>query len=289
MLGGTQNRFSLTRAALNTRGALKQFLIINSASVQLTMKIIPNSSLLLALADSLSATSSYAVTLFESQGFEAPAYGLGSLTGQNGWTSQGTAVATVQNSVVASGSQAVSLSGTATTWHWPSVGYTPASGELIRVNADIRRGSSAATAKNFGYFIDVYDNTAGSRIGRVGIANNAGSLVGIATTKDAGGIAGNYILQSGMQWDTWYNFKMELDFTGQVFDLLIDGTVVGADLPFLITATDFGDADLMLSYTTGATDGGYFDNYSVITVIPEPSSGALFLLGLAGFALRRRQ
>ena len=251
------------------------------------MKISQKSSLLLALAAALSATSTYAATLFDSQGFEAPAYSLGSLTGQNGWTSQGTAAATVQNAVVASGSQAVSLAGTATTWHWPSVGYTPAPGEIIRVNTDIRRESSVASAKNFGYFVDVYDNTAGLRIGRVGIANNAGSLVGIATTKNAGGTTGNYIFQSGMQWDTWYNFKMDLDFSSQTFDLLIDGTMVGADLPFLVAATDFGDADLMLSYTSGATDVGYFDNYSVLTVIPEPSCAALLLLGVAGLALRR--
>ena len=182
---------------------------------------------------------------------------------------------------------ACGLAGTATTWHWPSVGYTPAPGEIIRVNTDIRRESSVASAKNFGYFLDVYDNTAGLRIGRVGIANNAGSLVGIATTKNAGGTTGNYIFQSGMQWDTWYNFKMDLDFSSQTFDLLIDGTMVGADLPFLVAATDFGDADLMLSYTTGATDVGYFDNYSVLTVIPEPSCAALLLLGVAGLALRR--
>jgi hypothetical protein len=249
------------------------------------MKTIAKPTLVIAVATALSASSAFAATLFDSQGFEAPAYTLGNLTGQNGWAFQGTGPATVQSAVVKSGAQAVSLSGAATTWHWPSVGYTPAAGEIIRVNSDIRRGSSVETAKNFGYFLDVYDNTAGSRIGRVGIANSSGSLVGIATTKNASGTVGSYIYQSGMQWDTWYGFQMDLNFGSQTFNLSIDGTVVGSDLPFLIAATDFGDADLQLSYTAGATDVGYFDNYKV-EAIPEPAAISIMLLGLAGLGGR---
>lgn len=239
----------------------------------------------------LAVTPARATMLFNSQGFEAPAYTLGNLTGQNGWAFQGTGPATVQTAVVKSGTQAVSLSGTATTWHWPSVGYTPTAGEFIRVSSDIRRGSSVETAKNFGYFLDVYDNAAGARIGRVGIANNAGALVGIATTKNASGTVGNYILQSGMQWDTWYGFQMDLNFGSQTFNLSIDGALVGSGLPFLVAASDFGDADLQLSYTTGATDAGYYDNYKV-EAVPEPQAWAMsgvVLVGVAGYVIRRRR
>jgi hypothetical protein len=252
------------------------------------MKTTLKTTLLIAVAASLSASPLFAQSLFDSQGFEAPSYSLGNLAGQNGWVSQGTAVASVQSSVVRSGNQAVSLDGTTTTWYWPSVAYTPAPGEVIQISADIRRGSSATTAKNFGFFVDVYDNTAGVRICRMGIANNAGSLVGIATTKNASGTVGNYVYQSGLLWDTWYSFKMDLNYGSQTFDLVIDGIVVGSNLPFVSPATDFGDADLMLSYTSGATDVGYFDNYAV-SVIPEPTSATLLLLGAAGMALYRRK
>jgi len=229
------------------------------------------------------------LVLSDSGGFESPGYSLGTLAGQNGWTSFGTGVGAVQNSVVQSGSQAVSLSGNSPSgfWEWPSFGYTPAPGEIVRATSGLRRGSSATATKNFGFFFDAYGST--DEIGRIGIAENAGTLVAVATTI-SGGVPGNYIVASGLSYNTWYNIQMDIKVSSQTFDFYLNGTLIGNNLPFLTAQTDVTDVDLQLQGRAGATDVGYFDNYKVVAVlVPEP--GVISLAALGAFALvasRRR-
>jgi hypothetical protein len=257
------------------------------------MKITTKPTLGIAIAAAaLAATSASATVLFDAQGFEAPAYTLGNLTGQNGWDKDGTGLATVQGAVVQSGSQAVSLTGDTSEWHYPALDYTPAPGEVVRVTSGILRGSSATATKNFGFFLDAYtDDPAFARFARVGLGVSSGNVVALATTIGGSG-AGSYIVATGLQWDTWYSFQMDLKFDTQQFDLYIDNTLIQADMPFVVTAHNLTDVDLQKSYTSGATDIGYFDNYKV-EVIPEPTAMSLLFLGLAGIGgrawLGRRQ
>jgi hypothetical protein len=252
------------------------------------MKIASKLTLLAVAAAALPAGSAGAATLFDSQGFEAPAYSLGNLNGQNGWTTDGSGLATVQNSVVKSGAQAVAVSGNVTDWHYPFLGYAPSPGEIVRVSSDIQRGSSAAPAKNFGFFLDAYTSSI-VRFARAGLGVSGGSPALLATYTGGSGVA-TYIVESGLAWDTWYNIQMDFDFTAKTYDLYLDGALKGDNLPFVSsTAADLGDVDLQQSYTTGATDVGYFDNYVVMTVIPEPTSASLLLLGVAGLMLHRRR
>jgi hypothetical protein len=253
------------------------------------MKTTTTSSLAIAVAAALTASSGFAATLFDSQGFEAPTYSLGALTGQNGWLRDGSGIATVQNTVVQSGSQAVSLTGDTTEWHWPDLAYTPVpGGKVVRATTGIQRGSSAAATKNFGYFLDIYTTSPDfARFARAGLGVSGGAPAILATFLGGSG-AGNYVLESGLSWDTWYDFRVDLNFDTQKFDVYVNGVLKGADLQFLVPANDLSDVDLMKSYSTGATDIGYFDNYK-IEAIPEPTSAAVLLLGLAGLTLARRK
>lgn len=237
----------------------------------------------------LAIESTKAATLFDSGGFEGPGYVVGPLPGQQGWTTFGTGVGAVQNTVVQSGSQAVSLTGNSPSgyWNWPSINYTPGSGEIVRTTAGLLRGSSATTTKNFGYFFDAYGST--DEIGRIGIANNAGTLVAVATTV-IGGTPNNYIFATGLSYDTWYNLQMDIKVSSQTFDFYINGTLLGANLPFLTAQSDVTDIDLQLQGTTGATDVGYFDNYKVATLtVPEPTAFAFVGMGAVALFLRRRK
>lgn len=231
--------------------------------------------------------------LFNSNGFEASAYTVGQLAGQNGWLSDvaaATPVGTIQTTTVAAGSQAVRVGGgVATNWFYPDISYTPAAGEIISVKADIARtlGAAAATT-SFGYLLDVY-STSGARIARAGLGNSAGAIRAIVTSLNAVGTPAtslaNTTLYNSLQF---VNFEILLNFTARTFELKIDGTSVGAAFPFLSnTATGLGDGDLQVSTVSGATDAGFFDNY-VVSVVPTP--GAAAVLGMGSLvALRRRR
>jgi hypothetical protein len=237
----------------------------------------------------LVAGSVQGATLFDSFGFESPTYTLGGLAGQNGWTSLGAGVGAVQNSVVQSGSQAVSITGNSANgyWDWQSINYTPSPGEVVSATSGLRRGSSITAIKNFGYFLDAYGSA--DEIGRIGIAENAGTLVAVATTV-VGGTPGNYIFASGLSYDTWYNLQMDINVGSQTFNFSINGTLVGSNLPFLTAESDVTDVDLQLQGRAGATDVGYFDNYKITTVaVPEPAAVSLAVFGgLTLLAVRRR-
>lgn len=239
----------------------------------------------------MAAASSFGATLFDSNGFEAPTYNLGSLSGQQGWQKDGTGTATVQGAVVQSGSQAVALTGAQTTWHWPDLGFTPAAGDVVRVTSGIYRASSVASTKSFGYFLDAY-NFSVSRIARAGLGIGSDDSPALWATLGSN----NTTLETGLLWDTWYTVTMDLKSATQTYDVYLDGVLKGSNLTLGAPFTSLGDVDLMHSYQTGAADVGYFDNYKIEVnpgPIPEPAAGSVLLLGLAalfgrGFIARRR-
>jgi hypothetical protein len=246
----------------------------------------------IAVCGSVALLQAQAGTLFDAQGFEGPSYALGNLSGQNGWTYQGSPTAgVVQNTTASSGTQAVQLSGATTTWAWPNLGYTPAASEIVRVSFDVRWGAFAAV-NNFGYFVDVYNAEAGDRVARAGLVRTGtstapGSVQGGITI--GGAAPGTYLVGSPLANNTWYNFVMDLDFAADTFSVSINGTSVAANAPFVASAIGIGDADIQISAVAASGDVGFIDNYLVKTVVvPEPSSFALLALGgMAGIWFRR--
>lgn len=250
------------------------------------MKFAVASCVVLAAAAGASAQT----FLYNSNGFEAPGFTVGALAGQQGFISDNpaaSAAGNVQNTFANGGSQAVRLDGgIGTNWFYPALNYTPNAGEIISVRADIARTLGANTS-SFGFLLDIYGNN-GARIARAGLGTSGGAVRALVTTLNTAGAAANFLANSTVYGQNqWVNFDIQLNFTTRTFDLIIDGVTAGTNLPMTNNAaTGLADADLQVSTAAGATDAGFFDNYSV-SVIPTPSSAAL--LGLGGLAALRRR
>ena len=242
-------------------------------------------------------SSASAQLIFDSGGFESPAYSLGALSGQNGWgvdTAPGDAMV-----IDVAGNQVVQIpgGGDAGNWYFPSLNHTPAPDTLVVVEADIAR-TLGTTSSSFCFALDLYDENV-NRIGRAGLVDNGGIIQAFVTTRvgaglpDAGGTAGSLAFGGSINADQFAHFKIVLDFATQTFRVEVDSSDLGYAFPFISeSSTLLADADLHVALPSGADDYGRFDNYVVSSVpSPEPSSVAA-LAGLAVFglaALRRRR
>lgn len=258
----------------------------------------------------LGATLAPAQTvLFDSGGFEAGAgYSVGALTGtaagtagQNGWVREvaNTAIFNVQNTVAAGGAgQAVQVNSGATNWAYPVLNYTPAAGDIVRIQADIARTVSATTP-SFGYGIDVY-SIAGARTTRFGLAvDGTGAIRTYVTAPfntttsqfQAGQPVANVLVgTTTFAANAFVSFDAQLNYATRTFNLLVNGASVGS-IPFAdAAATTLADADFQVSSNATAIDTGYLDNYRVTVVpVPEPASCALAAFAATGVATLRRR
>ena len=221
------------------------------------------------------------MVLFNSGGFEL--YGLGALSGQNGWTNDVAASYQVQDGIGAGGSRGVTVTGGAgTDWAYPSLNYTPGVGigEIIRIEADISR--TVGGTPSFGYAIDVYSSTT-QRILRFGLINSGGSIFPFVTSTTGNTSA---IVGSSVAANTFVSFRTDLNFDTKTAEVFINGTSVSgsSSFAFINAATTIGDADFQVSTNAAALDSGVLDNYKVssIVAVPEPTSLLLSIIPLVG-------
>lgn len=249
-------------------------------------------------------------TLIDGEGFEAPEYSQAILEGQFASTFEGfgsaawvqspvggTSTAVVQDSVVASGDQAVQVDRAANSddrWAVPITGAPAERYVCIEWDMLVEESSTTGFGPFFG--IEAYDDDATSilRIGSLGVDAATGEV--LVTDRATGLIATTETVNFG----EWNSYRMILDFQTDTYFNFINGVLINS-LDFeSVGADQFTDADIAAiaaSFDTdsqSATGTAYFDNYLVFETdqfnkIPEPASvvGALMMIAMAGASRRR--
>ncbi|MGA2032229.1 MAG: autotransporter-associated beta strand repeat-containing protein [Thermoguttaceae bacterium] len=216
------------------------------------------------------ATASFGSTILDTQGFEAPAYTLGALQGQNGWEwTGGNSTATVENSVVLSGSQAVAVNRAANSdsrWGVPVSGYPQSPNNVIQIGWDMNVAQT--TGFHYGPFfgVEAYDGAISGNPGLFGsLGVDASTRDVLYQAQDTG-----YFTETGTTLDPgWNHFSMVLNFATDQYSAYVNGNLL-ATTGFVDRGrglTSFTDADLSALAATGdpsslaATGTAYYDNF----------------------------
>lgn len=193
--------------------------------------------------------------------------------GQDGWTVFGlSAAVNIQSVVVKTGSQAVGIDGSHPTGSFQTGPWRPISTTgpivLMEMDAYLRSGQSMSQFQ----FSGMNSFTSGGFIG--GFNAQTDNTLQLQT-----GSLNTYTAPVIVR-DTWQHWAVVFNFTTQKFDVVIDGTMVASNQPFLNAFNSFEVGFFDVFGAVGRDDFGYFDNYSVSTVVPEPQSIGLVGIGL---------
>ncbi len=215
--------------------------------------------------------------IYDSLGFESPRFSLGTLVGQDGangpWLQAGTGAATVQNTNVAAGAQAVRINRTGADVRFAvvktklNVGSSPT--PIIAVEWSMKYQPASLPGGSFGPFfgMEVYDDTAGSKLLAASAGVDATTAELLYQSPGTGFI--NAVPGITVSPNTWHTYRLELDYSSQTYRLIYDGTEVlnsGFVDPGI---ADFTDADLMAVSAAGdpgsvnANGTAFFDNYRI--------------------------
>ncbi len=232
------------------------------------------------------AGSASAVTLYDSNGFESPAFTLGALPGQQTWTGGGAGGGAVPLVVTAPdpvlGSQAVRLevpdAQGATSFMDHAIPAIGLAGQIVTVSFDIYREQNPWLSNLWWWWWDAGSPTYGLQwdagTGSPGqtLPNGWNTGAGAAVT-----VMGRYA-----------NVKMVWDFQQSKAYSWYDGVLVDNGIPIAdITALTGWTIQLGHDEATGSgPEVAWIDNFSM-TVVPEPAS--LALLALGGLLVIRRR
>jgi hypothetical protein len=232
------------------------------------------SVLSLAVISSTSHFAQAAAVIVDSGGFES--YTLGQLEGQNGWLSAGAGAgsATVQTSVVSTGSKAVTVQKGALVdrrWAVPVAGQ-PAH-RFVEIDWDMRVVGTGAPNTVFGPFfgVETNDDADGMPVkvlGTLGVDATTGDIV--YQLPQSGVIANTGVLAA---FNTWNNYRLILDFTTHQYSGFVNGielvTTGFVDNTAAQPLNHFTDADiatfaLQSDFASASQTGtAYFDNFRV--------------------------
>ncbi|HEY1686684.1 MAG TPA: PEP-CTERM sorting domain-containing protein [Tepidisphaeraceae bacterium] len=222
------------------------------------------------VAGLLIASPAGAVDIFSAD-FEPPAYSLGPIAGQNGWSNVGTV-----ESSTALGTQAlaVTLPPGDGPFHeaMQPLPNIPVLGQVVTVSADLRYGEAESVATSIPLFGD------SGLIGQVYYDN--GFFLG--NTDE-----GTPVLSSAD--DAWHHIVWTLNFSALSMSASVDGTSLGS-LPINnnIAPTQLNSFYFYVQGAASTSQTGYLDNVD-ITMTPEPSAIALILLTSGGMLVGRRR
>lgn len=209
--------------------------------------------------------------ILNTNGFET--YTLGDLAGQQGWFSAGSgnSTATIQQSTVLSGAQALTVQRAANSdrrWAVPVSGFPTQ--RFVVIDWDMRVSSTGASS-TFGPFfgVEAYDASAATigLLGSLGVDATTGDILYQA--------AGTGVLtETGMAatFDTWNHYRIVLDFQTDQYHGFVNGTKVINSIGFVdgsLGLDDFTDADIATfaaapgPVAAGLTAAAQFDNFLV--------------------------
>jgi hypothetical protein len=253
------------------------------------MKKLATTALVLALATGMAYATT---TVYDSQGFESPAFTTGALDGQGGFTggsaNGGTAPVVTTTPNPTAGGQAVQLvvgdtQGDASSIDFEFAPVTVDSGTIVTVSFDIFRNAPATDklAQNLWWWW----NDAGTPT--YGLQWDAGSVLPFGfdgQAKSAPSVFGQFA-----------NLTQVWDFTTGKATSFYNGQAVDTNFGMsgITKLSGWGFNFAHESDTGTGADTAYIDNFKItIEQVPEPGSMLALgsgLVGLVGFVTRRRR
>jgi len=229
--------------------------------------------LALALIAAL-AGSARAGVVYDSGGFEAPTFSLGTLTGQDSglWVESGSGATAIVQNTTAAGGQAVQVQRTTgDDRFFPQLPTTPTVKRFVTIDWDMSVARTTADNVPFGPFFGVEAYTPSVLLlGAAGVDATTGDVLFEAPKTGNLTVTGTKV-----NFDKFNHFQLVIDNTAKSVSILVNNKLAHKANGFVDPgATGFSDADIsaLAAQSEPPTEPGtaIFDNYKVATSAKPP-------------------